>query len=167
MTHLFIKALTVIALVGLSGCNFDTFKNADTLKSETRDMLTAKNFSEAGKKAEALISKASSDYEAYFMLAQAKAQTGDYNAALASLEAALKNGLKDDNQVDSATLLEPIRKMTAYTDLMNQFFPSRKFSSANEAPAESKANTSVNITETQDKQVIRAGDVVIEMPVLK
>lgn len=84
------------------------------------------------------------------------------NAALVALEQALKKGLKDDVQIDSNANLEPIKSMVAYQDLMKTHFPGRK-SKQEQAPD----SGSVSITEKEGMQVLRAGDIVLKVPLLK
>ena len=160
----FIAAFVLVASV--SGCDSGLLASAEKLKSDARQSLEAKNFSDAARAAQIYIDKASGDYEGYFLLAQAKAQTGDKNASLVALEQAINKGLKDDEQIDNNANLEPIRSMIAYGDLMKKSFPGKAEPVASEpgASASSEASASVSITESGGKQVLRAGDIVIEMP---
>jgi tetratricopeptide (TPR) repeat protein len=148
----------------LTACDASVFANADKLKVEARQTLEAKNFSDAGKAAQKLIDKAPDDYEGYYLLAQAKAQTGDKNAAIVALEQAIKKGLKDDAQIDKNSNLDPIKPMVAYGDLMKASFPGRNVPAAEAAVTASNGSASVSITESGSKQVLRAGNVVIEVP---
>ena len=150
--------------MALSGCEFDFFKSAADLKSDALQALNVKNFSEADKVAQRWIEKAPTDYEGQFALAQAKAQTGDKNAAVMALERAIKLGLKDDEQIDKCTNLEPIKSMTAYKDLMSTSFPSRI---AVDKSEKISSGDGVSIQLGEGKQVVRAGDVVIEVPATK
>jgi tetratricopeptide (TPR) repeat protein len=162
-------SVSVSALVlaaALAGCDIGPLASAENLKSEARQTLEAKNFSDAADAARKYIDKAPEDYEGYYLLAQAKAQTGDKNAALVALEQAIKKGLKDDEQIEKNSNLDPIKSMVAYADLMKTSFPSRKVPEvgvSGEADADEAAPT-VSITESDGKQLLRAGDIVIEMP---
>lgn len=153
-------ALILCCALALSAC--DLFANAEKLKAETSAALAARNFSSAAQSAEQWTQKAPEQYEAYFALAQAKAQAGDKNAALVALEQAIKKGLKDDVQIESNTNLDPIKSMVAYQDLMKTSFPGRVAKKA-----EAQDNATVSITEENGKQVLRAGDVVLEVPAMK
>lgn len=164
MLRLFPVIFSLFLALLLSACNLDAFKSVDDLKSDARQALNAKNFSEAGNVAQRLTEKAPTDYEGQFILAQAKAQTGDKNAALTALESAIKLGLKDDEQIDKCANLEPIKSMTAYHDLMSASFPSRV---SVDKPGKISAGDGVSIQTGDEKQLIRAGDVVIEVPVVK
>lgn len=155
----------------VAGCNLDFIKSAENLKADARQSFEAKNFSDAAAIAQKLTEKAPTDYEGYFLLAQAKAQVGDKNAAIVALEQAIKKGLKDDDQIDKNINLDSIKSMAAYTDLMNASFPSRKTaqekSVSTAAVVSSEASASVSIHEADGKQVVRAGDVAIEVPIAK
>ena len=158
----------------LAGCEVDFLKNAESYKTDARQSIAAKNYSEAATLAQKLTEKAPADYEGYFLLAQAKAQVGDKNAALAALEQSIKKGLKDDEQIDKNVNLDPIKTMTAYKDLMVASFPSRKAAleplvsaTASATISGSESSSSVSIHQVDGKQVVRAGDVVIEMPSAK
>ncbi len=155
-------ALVLCCGLALSAC--DLFANPEKLKADTSAALTARNFSSAAQSAEQWTQKAPEQYEAYFALAQAKAQAGDKNAALVALEKAIKKGLKDDVQIESNTNLDPIKSMVAYQDLMKTNFPGR---AAKKAQAPDQDNATVSITEEDGKQVLRAGDVVLQVPAMK
>lgn len=166
--------LMVALLATVAGCDMDFLKSADSFKTDARHSIEAKNYSEAASLALKLTEKAPTDYEGYFLMAQAKAQVGDKNAAVTALEQAIKRGLKDDEQIDKNVNLDPIKTMTAYKDLMASSFPSRKATldpivsaTANAVVSGSESSSSVSIHQVDGKQVVRAGDVVIEMPSAK
>ncbi len=71
-------------------------------------------------------------------------------------------GCGDDVQIESNTNLDPIKSMVAYQDLMKTSFPGRVAKKA-----EAQDNATVSITEENGKQVLRAGDVVLEVPAMK
>jgi tetratricopeptide (TPR) repeat protein len=154
-----------------TGCDLDFMKNAESMKTDARHAIESKNYSEAGSISQKLTEKSPSDYEGYFMLAQAKAQVGDKNAAISALEKAIKNGLKDDEQILKNTNLDPIKSMTAYTNLMNTNFPGKIPGIENNIPVAEVSRTevsgSVSIQDVNGKQVVRSGDVVIEIPKTK
>jgi len=152
----------------LSGCDLDFLKNAEEIKTQAKQALDAKNYSEAASRAQKLTEVSPANYEGYFLLAQAKAQVGDKNAALIALEGAIKAGLKDDAQIDENVNLEPIKSMTAYVDLMSTSFPSRiavvtsTGSTARVVAGQGKSG--VSLQEVNGMQVVRAGDITIEIP---
>ncbi len=146
----------------LCACHF--FKGAEQLRTDANAALAARNFSVAAQLAQEWTTKASEQYEPYFVLAQAQAQAGDKNAALVALEQAIRKGLKDDVQIDSNANLDPIKSMVAYGDLMKAQFPGRTPPQQDSAAPEPG---NVSITEKDGKQVLRAGDVVIEVPSIK
>ncbi len=147
----------------MTACDASFLASAEKLKAQAKQTIEAKDFSQAALAAQKLIEKSPEDYEGYFVLAQAKAQTGDKNAAIGALEQALKKGLKDDQQIDTNKNLEPIRSMAAYSDLMRANFPSRSsVAAATGSSVQGQAGASVSITEVDGKQTIRAGDIVIQ-----
>jgi len=143
--------LLAICAILLSSCD-----SADSIRNHASQSLEQKNFSDAAKYAEELIKKTPDSYDAYFLLAQARAQLGDKNAALAALESAVKKGFKDDAAISTNANLLPLHPLSAYNELMDSAFPKR------EKPV--AASGDVGINETSSKTVIRAGDVVVEMP---
>lgn len=159
------RASAVLCLCfALGAC--DIFVSADKLKTDATAALTARNYSSAAQIAQKWSEKAPDHYEAFFVLAQAQAQAGDKNAALGALEKAINKGLKDDTQIDGNTNLEPIKGMSAYESLMKTHFPDRK--AKQESAQEVKSDTAeVSIQEKDGQQVLRAGDVVIQMPANK
>ncbi len=151
--------------VALSACDF--FASGDQLKTEATAALSGRNYSTAAQIAQKWADKTPDRYEAYFVLAQAQAQAGDKNAALVALEQAINKGLKDDVQIDSNANLDPIKAMSAYESLMKAQFPDRKVKSEDnhEGKKEDKHdNGEVSIIEKDGQQVLRAGDVVIQVP---
>lgn len=146
----------------LAACNSGPFASAASLRKQAAQSLAQKNFSDAASQAEKLSAKAPDDYETFYLLAQAQAQLGNKNAALAALETAIKKGYKDDQAISANPNLQSLRSMAAYRELMEGAFPNRPQAAA-AAPAGSVPET-VGITETAEKTVIRAGDIVVEMP---
>jgi hypothetical protein len=164
----FVRAILISTLfvvtISIVACDAGPFKSADSLKTDARQSIEAKNYSDAALRAQKLIDKAPEDFDGYFLLAQAKAQTGDNNAALVALEKSIKKGLKDDTLIDKNSNLEPIKQMSAFKDLMSSNFPSRQTAAAS-GGSTSAGDASVSIQESNGKQIIRAGDVVVEIPV--
>lgn len=165
MNHTLNGAKRVVGLVtsvlflcaALSAC--DSITSADKLKADANSALSAHNFSSAAQIAKQWSEKTPEQYEAFYVLAQAQAQAGDKNAALMALDQAIKKGLKDDIQIDDNKNLDPIKSMSAYESLMKANFPDRKGKLGN------KQDTGeVSIVEKDGQQVLRAGDVVIQVP---
>ena len=186
----FIRYFMFLALsVFLFGCDFDILATPEKIKQETKQSIEAKDFTKAAGLAQKYIEKVPTDYEGYFYLAQSKSQTGDKNAAIVALEMAIKNGLKDDQQIEENSNLDPIKLMVAYADLMRKSFPGREeqvfiqterevpagisvgatssTSSGTSVSASSGTSAQVSIKESNGKQIIRAGDIVIKMPIDK
>lgn len=143
----------------LSACDSGPFASAETIRNRATQDLEQKNFSEAAKDAEALIKKNPDGYDGYFLLAQARAQLGDKNAAIAALESAIKKGYKDDVAISSNANLQPLHPLSAYEELMDSSFPRREKALS--------SSGDVGISASDSKTVIRAGDVTIEMPTEK
>jgi len=118
----------------LAACSGDTFTNAKTLRTQATESLAQKNFGIAADKAYAATLKAPKEAESYFLLAQAQAQLGRKNAAMASLETAIVNGFTDEEAIKGSANLEPLRKSEAYKELM-----AATFAPAAAAPAEGEA----------------------------
>lgn len=118
----------------LAACGGDTFTNAKTLRTQATENLTAKNYGIAADKAYAATLKEPKQAESYFLLAQAQAQLGRKNAAIASLETAIVNGFTDEEAIKGSANLEPLRKSEAYRELM-----AATFAPAAAAPAEGAA----------------------------
>src|SRR5437868_15309491 len=102
----------------LAACGGDTFANAKTLRTQATDSLAQKNYGIAAEKAYAATLKAPKEAESYFLLAQAQAQLGRRNAAMASLETAIANGFTDEEAIKSNVNLQPLHKAEAYKELM-------------------------------------------------
>lgn len=150
------QACLLAASLLLAACS-----NED-MRAQATQSLQKKNFSAAVEQAGAVTQKAPEDYEMQFLLAQAHAQLGNRNAALAALEAAIKNGFKDDQAIRGNANLQPLAGMAAFEELMAANFA--RGNAAAPAPVSAVAAGDVGITETRDKTVIKAGDVSIELP---
>jgi tetratricopeptide (TPR) repeat protein len=153
----------VAAAMLLSACDSGPFASADAIRARATQNLTQKNFTEAANSADELIKKTPDAYDAYYLAAQARAQLGDKNAALAALESAIKKGLKDDKEIVNNPNLQLLLNMAAFTELMDSAFPQREKTILS-AGAGNGAAGAVGISATKDKTVIRAGDVVVELP---
>lgn len=158
----FLQSCLIAGSLALAACDTGPFASADALRAQAAKSLQQKNFTEAATKAEELTKKAPESYDAFFMLAQARAQLDDKSAALAALEAAIKKGYKDDKAIEDNANLKPIRGMTAFTELMDASFPNRE--KKVQAGTEVSASATVGIVQSDSKTTIRAGDVVVEMP---
>ncbi|SFF53914.1 hypothetical protein SAMN05518865_101322 [Duganella sp. CF458] len=118
----------------LAACSGDTFTNAKTLRTQATESLAQKNYGIAADKAYAATLKAPKEAESYFLLAQAQAQLGRKNAAMAALETAIVNGFTDEEAIKGSSNLEPLRKAEAYRELM-----AATFAPAAAAPADGAA----------------------------
>jgi hypothetical protein len=118
-----IRISVLAACLLLAACSGDMFANAKTLRTQASESLVQKNYGIALEKAYAATLKAPKDAEAYFLLAQAQAQLGRKNGAMASLENAIVNGYTDEEAIKGNANLEPLRKAEAYKELMAATFP--------------------------------------------
>lgn len=160
MKKLILTIATASAML-LSACDSGPFVSADTIRARAIQNLTQKNFTEAAETADELIKKTPESYDGYYLAAQARAQLGDKNAALAALEAAIKKGLKDDKDIVNNINLQSLLNMAAFTELMDNSFPKREKTIQSAGASNAAA---VGISETKDKTVIRAGDISVEIP---
>ncbi len=117
------RSCVLAACLLLAACGGDTFTSAKTLRTQATDSLAQKNYGIAAEKAHAATLKSPKDAESYFLLAQAQAQLGRKNAAMASLETAIVNGFTDEEAIKGSVNLEPLRKAEAYRELMAATFP--------------------------------------------
>ncbi|HEY0588415.1 MAG TPA: hypothetical protein VGD52_19940 [Pseudoduganella sp.] len=128
--------ISVLAACLLLAACGDTFTNAKTLRAQATESLAQKNYGIAADKAYAATLKAPKEAESYFLLAQAQAQLGRKNAAMASLETAIVNGFTDEEAIKGSANLEPLRKSEAYRDLMAATFaPAADAAADGQAPA--------------------------------
>lgn len=163
----------------LAGCNIEALQSAADIQTAVRQSLEQRNYSDAVRHALRLTEKTPSDATAHYLLAQAQTQAGERTAAIVSLESAIRHGLSDDREIDRNPRLEPLRGMAAYADLMNTRFPERARTlratagavsvsvegvTASTGAEAATTERAVRIDASSDKQVVRAGDVVIELP---
>lgn len=106
----------------LAACSGDLFANAKTLRAQATESLVQKNYGIAMDKAYAATLKSPKDAEGFFLLAQAQAQLGRRNAAMASLETAIANGFTDEEAIKGNANLAPLRNAEAYKELMAASF---------------------------------------------
>jgi hypothetical protein len=159
-----IRICLIASSLALAACDAGPWASADAIRAQAAQSLQQRNFTEAANQAEFLTKKRPDGYDGYFMLAQARAQLDDKNAALAALEAAIKKGYKDDQAIDQNANLKPLRSMAAYAELMDAAFPKREKKPTLDMDKGASLSASAGITESDTKTVIRAGDVVIELP---
>ncbi|MFM2346301.1 MAG: hypothetical protein RL654_1054 [Pseudomonadota bacterium] len=164
-------ALTLI----LTGCLPDALQDVPTLRALATQSLDQRNFADAVSRARRLVEKTPQDIEAHYLLAQALAQSGERTAALVALEQAIRQGLRDANRIEAEPRLEPLRDMNAYEDMMSAQFPDRLSVSVRAGSARAsvssgatttsqRAGEAVSIEQRGGKQVVRAGDLVVELP---
>ena len=159
-----VAALALGCLLFVSGCNFT---QKDTSKTETpasavtvaqvKSALDQKNFGEASALSDELTAANPSSADAWLVAADAKALAGSRLAALAALENAMTNGLRDANRLVADSYLDSLRSSDEYQALLVRFGLVRPIAQA--------GDTSIN--ETSAGTVVRAGDVSVTLPNLK
>ena len=156
------KTVVVIVLLAiglLAGCDGNMFASAESLQTQATNNLQQRNFAIAAALADQLIRKAPDGYAGYFLLAQARTQLGETNAALAALESAIKHGDRDGDVIEQNENLQPLHGKPAYRELLDKAFPKRAAVAADDVSA-----GSVGIVKSDDKTVIHAGSVTVELP---
>lgn len=161
--------------LALGGCLPDSLQDAATLRTLATQSLEQRNFADAVSRARHLVEKTPQDVEAHYLLAQALAQSGERTAALVALEQAIRQGLRDAGRIEAEPRLEPLRDMNAYEDMMSAQFPDRlsvsvragsvrASVSSGATTTSQRAGEAVSIEQRGGKQVVRAGDLVVELP---
>ena len=92
--------------------------------------------------------------DAWLIAADARAAADSRNGALAALESAFNNGVRDVARLDADHYLEPLRSSSEYEALLARFGLARSVAQA--------ADTS--ITGTSAGSVVRAGDISVTLP---
>src|ERR1035438_5577353 len=111
--NLFHIGAATLAIV-LAACDVGSRAGVDSIRAKATQSLVQKNFTDAANSADALIKRAPESSEGYFLLAQAEAQLDEKNAAIATLESAIKKGYKDQKSIETNANLAPIRDLPAY-----------------------------------------------------
>jgi hypothetical protein len=171
-------AAAIIVIGGVGGAIFLRARAAtEALKVAALASLEQRDYLVAISKADAWSKAAPDSYDALYVLAQAKTQTGDDDGALVALKSAIERGFKDSKAIDENVNLAPLRDLPAYESLMSSSFPARpkkpdagfatqpRRSSGTDTVAEPDQSPGVSITAQPDgSTTIKAGDVVLEMP---
>jgi hypothetical protein len=155
-----VAPLALACLLSLSACRFtDKSEPASEAGSavtigQVRSALDQKNFGLAASLSDKLTAASPTDAEAWLIAADAKAASDSRIGALAALESALNNGMRDVARLDADHYLDPLRSSNEYQALLVRFGPAR--------PVEQAGDTS--ITETSAGAVVRAGDISVTLP---
>jgi hypothetical protein len=156
-----VAALALGCLLFVSACNF-TEKDASKTEApasavtvaQVKSALDQKNFGEASALSDKLTAANPDSVDAWLAAADAKALAGSRLAALAALENAMTNGLRDANRLDADSCLDSLRSSDEYQSLLVRFGLARPIAQA--------GDTSIN--ETSVGTVVRAGDVSVTLP---
>ncbi len=152
-----IVSLAFSCLLFISACH-DASKDGTPATGadigQVKSALDQKNFGEAATLADQLTSANPKSADAWLVAADAKSAAGDRLAALAALEQALKNGLRDTARLDADTYLDTLRSSSEYQGLMARFGLAKPVAQAGDT----------SITATPAGTVVRAGDVSVTLP---
>jgi hypothetical protein len=137
-----------------------TSEQVQTLLGEALTELDKKNFGRSIEITLRVIKSDSGNVEAYFIESQANSMTGDVKAAVAALEQAFKNGLKDIERVFKERRFDPIRSNPEFDEMLRR----NGFSSAEKMGEQEVRAGNVSIKEEAGTQVIKAGDITLRLP---
>jgi len=139
------------------------FKDKNEPASETeatvtvgpvRSALDQKNLGVAAAQSDKLTAANPTNADAWLIAADARAAADSRNGALAALESAFNNGVRDVARLDADHYLDPLRSSSEYEALLARFGLARSVAQA--------ADTS--ITGTSAGSVVRAGDISVTLP---
>jgi hypothetical protein len=126
----------------------------DVSIGQVKSALNQKNFGEASILANDLTAANPNSADAWLIAADANMATGERFAALAALEHAMNNGLRDPARLDEDPYLDSLRSSSEYQGLLVRFGLAKSIAQAGNA----------SITETPTGTVVRAGDVSVTLP---
>lgn len=149
--------LALACLLFVAACH-DTSNHAavatDVSIEQVRSALDQKNFGVASTLADQLTAAYPKSADAWFAAADAKAAAGDRLAALAALERAMSNGLRDTARLDADGYLGAVRSSAEYQALLVRFGLAQPIAQAGDT----------SITETSAGTVVKAGDISVTLP---
>jgi hypothetical protein len=149
--------LALACLLFMTACH-DTSNHAavatDVSVGQVRSALQQKNFGEASTLADQLTAANPTSADAWLAAADAKAAAGNRLAALAALESAMSNGMRDIAQLDADGYLDAVRSSPEYQALLVRFGLAQPITQAGDT----------SITETAGGTVVKAGDVSVTLP---
>ncbi|MEA3116053.1 MAG: hypothetical protein QOG58_5852 [Caballeronia sp.] len=155
-----VAPLALACLLLVSACRF-TDKSTPASEAETavtigqvKSALDQKNFGLAATLSEKLTAASPTNVDAWLIAADAKAASNRRIGALAALESALNNGMRDVARLDADHYLDSLRLSNEYQALLVRFGLARPVAQAGDT----------SITETSVGTVVRAGDVSVTLP---
>jgi hypothetical protein len=137
-----------------------TSEQVQALLGEALAELDKKNFGRSIEIVLRVIKSDSGNGEAYFIESQANSMAGDVKAAVAALEQAFKNGLKDIERVFKEPRFDPIRSNPEFDEMLRR----NGFSTAAKISEQEIRAGNVSIKEEAGTQVIKAGDITLRVP---
>jgi hypothetical protein len=156
----YVAPLALACLLTLSACRFTekdepgSEAGSAVTVGQVRSALDQKNFGLAASLSDKLTAAIPTDAEAWLIAADAKAAADSPIGALAALERALNNGMRDVARLDADHYLDPLRSSNEYQALLVRYGLARPVAHAGDA----------SITETSAGTVVRAGDISVTLP---
>lgn len=125
-----------------AACNFpgiDGGGGAAPTVAQVQATLADKNFGQAAALADQLTAADPKNADAWIAAAEAKAAVGSRLGALAALETALANGMRDGARIDASPYLAPLRSSSEYQPLLQRFSVTRQAAAAGDTAIEQTA----------------------------
>lgn len=126
----------------------------DVSIGQVRSALEQKNFGVASTLSDQLTAANPKSPDVWLAAADAKAASGDRLAALAALESAMSNGMRDTARLDADGYLDAVRSSAEYQPLLVRFDLAKPIAQAG----------GTSITETSAGTVVKAGDISVTLP---
>ena len=149
--------LALACLLFIAACH-DTSNHAsvatDVSIGQVRSALEQKNFGVASTLSDQLTAANPKSADAWVATADAKAAAGNRLAALAALESAMNNGMRDTARLDADGYLDAVRSSAEYQALLVRFGLAQPIAQAGDT----------SITETSAGTVVKAGDISVTLP---
>lgn len=155
-----VAPLALVGLLLLSACRFTdksmpaSEAGAAVTIGQVQSALDQKNFGLAATLSDKLTASSPTDANAWLIAADARAASDSHIGALAALESALNNGMRDVARLDADHYLDPLRSSNEYQALLVRFGLARFVAQAGDT----------SITETSVGTVVRAGDISVTLP---
>lgn len=131
---------------------------------DARAAIVARNFGQAVQFASDAVDEHPQDPAAHYQLARAEALQGNEGRALSALGLAIDRGLSDASRALLDPAFDSIRDRQAFVDLEERASPRRapRRNAARDVEPEQDREPAVEIRSEGGREVVRAGDVVID-----
>lgn len=160
LRNLQVAPIAFACLLLLSACN-SSERSTSAGEVETpatiqqvQSALDQKNFGLAASLSDKLTAANPKSADAWLAAADAKAAAGNRLSALAALESAMNNGMRDIARLAADHYLDALRASSEYQALLVRFGVAQPVAQAGDT----------SITETSVGTVVRAGDVSVTLP---